>query len=350
MVYILILIWNGEKYLPKLFESLRNLDYPQDKIKIITFDSNSTDGSINFLENLNLKNLKIIKLLKNPGFAQGNNIGMKFTLENNADYVVLLNQDTFVEPNFLTELIAPAEREEKIGVVQPLILYYDKPEEIASTGNQLHYLGYGWCKENHKLVSEYQKTKAPENKNLVYASGAAVLYKTKMLKEIGLFDENYFSYYEDTDICLRAALAGYKTMLAPEAICYHDNKNPVSKNKIRYFWLEKNRLYLLLKFYQTKTLFLILPMLILTDLGKLFSAFKNNFVWPWLKARLWFLINFKKWHTARQTIQKNRGVGDRELLKDFAGEIIYQETNNFLLNKIGNPILKLYWLIIKKII
>lgn len=348
MVFFIILTWNGEKYLSKLFKSLKDLNYPQEKIKFIIIDSNSTDKTIGFLENLKWNNLQIIKLEKNIGFAAGNNMGMRSALENNADYVVLLNQDTFVEPNFLIELIKSAETEKNIGVVQPLILYYDKPEEISSAGNELNYLGYGWCGFNHQLFKNYKLQTA--SRKITYASGAAVLYKVPILKKIGLFDENYFSYYEDTDICLRAKLSGYGTILAPKAICYHDNRNPVSKNKIRYFWLEKNRVYLLLKFYELKTLLLILPMLILTDLGRLWLAICRGYFWQLAKSKFWFIIHFNKWFSARREIQQNRKIKDKELLKNFVAEIKYQDNNNFLLDKFGNKILKFYWNSIKKFI
>lgn len=349
MIYIIILTWNGSKYLSKLFNSLQNLNYDQKKIKYIIIDSGSTDGTIKFLENLNWPNLQFVKLEKNIGFTSGNNIGLRSALENNAAYVVLLNQDTYVEPDFLIELIKTAESEKNIGIVQSLILYYDQPKEIASTGNQLNYLGFGWCALNHHPLASYQLpvTSYP---NIVFASGAAVLYKGELLNKIGIFDENYFSYYEDTDICLRAQLQHYQTVLAPHAICYHDNRNPVSKNKIRYFWLERNRLYLLLKFYSLKTLILILPTFLGLELFKLIISLKKHYFWQFLKARLWFIFNFKKWFLARGEIQRNRKVGDRELTKDFVSEIIYQDTKNSLLNKIGNPIIKFYWQIIKQFI
>lgn len=349
MVYIIILIWNGSKYLSKLFQSLQNLNYPQEKIKIIALDSNSSDNSIELLENLNLDNLKIFKLNENFGFAKGNNIGIKYALENQADYVILLNQDTYVEPDFLIELIKVAESAKNIGVVQPLILHYHKTEEINSLGNQLHYLGYGWCEANHKLVKNINLD-LENNKEITYASGAAVLYKKELLDKIGLFDEIYFSYHEDSDICLRAKLAGYKIVLSPQAICYHDYHFPTVKNNQRYFWMEKNRLYLILKFYQKKTLLLILPMLLTMDGGHFLASIKNRYFWQFIKAKIWFLLQYKHLLAERKKIQAQRIIGDRELLKNFSPEIKYQETDNLLLNKIGNPLMKFYWQIIRKII
>jgi len=348
MIYLIILTWNGSKYLSRLFNSLRQLDYSTDKIKFIVIDSGSTDNTLNFLKNLKWPNLKIFKLEKNLGFAAGNNIGLQYALDNGADYVVLLNQDTYVEPDFLVELVNKANSEPQIGIVQPLILYYQNKKEINSCGNKLHYLGYGWTNGNHEIVENYP---ALNNINeIVYASGAAVLYKTKMLKEIGLFDEKYFSYHEDSDLCLRARLQGYQTILAQKSIVYHDYHFPTQKNPRRYFWMEKNRLYLILKFYNWYTLFLILPMELFMSLGQFIFSLKNGYVWQFTKSRFWILWHWFDIIKERKIIQSQRQIGDRELLKNFQSEIRFQETKNFLLEHIGNPIMKFYWKIIKNLI
>ncbi|HPI67517.1 MAG TPA: glycosyltransferase family 2 protein [bacterium] len=348
MVYLIILVWNGLKYLPRLFHDLENLAYPPEKIKIIALDSNSTDGSREFLEKLNLPNFSLIELEKNFGFALGNNIGMQYALAHGADYLVLLNQDISVEQNFLTELVDKTKTDPKIGVVQPLILYYQNHQEINSCGNELHYLGYGWTNGNHQKINNSPQLTSLED--ITYASGAAVLYTASMLKKIGLFDKKYFSYHEDSDLCLRARLQGYKIVLATKSVVYHDYHFPTQKNPQRYFWMEKNRLYLILKFYQWKTLFLILLMELIMSFGQLLFSLKNGYFWQFIKSRLWLLWHWFEIMTERKIIQAQRQIGDKELLKNFQAEIRFQETKNFLLDKIGNPLMKWYWQIIKKLI
>ena len=349
MVYIIILVWNGKKYLSKLFSSLANLDYPKDKYKILVLDSGSTDGSRDYLRDLNDRQIiKLIELKKNLGFTGGNNLGMQHALKNKAKYIFLLNQDTFVKPDFLTELIKTAETDKKIGIVQSLTMHYNNPDKIQSLGNQLHYLGYGWSGGNW-LPQDTPKFEN-EAKKMVYASGAAVLYTAQMLNEIGLFDENFFAYHEDSDICLRAKLRGYKVVLAPKSIVYHDYDFAPDKNKLRYYWNERNRIYLILKNYSCKTILLIIPMMLAMDLGQLIFAIKKGYTWEWLKARLWIKFNLYKVLKVRHLVQKNRQISDKELMHNFASEIKYQSVKKFLLDKIGNPILKAYWNLIKKII
>ncbi len=364
MIYIIILTYNGLPYLPKLFASLAVLDYS--KYKILVLDSGSLDGSVMFLEKLKEQGqIELIKFKKNPGFCVGNNLGMQYALNNGAQNVVLLNQDTEVEPNFLAELVRVAESDEKIGVVQSLLIYNDK-KTINSLGNQIHFLGYGWCEGNYEKNQNSMKAplssrnsagwlsddnhKTQGIKEITYASGAAVLYKAEMLQKIGLFDENYFAYNEDMDLCIRARMAGYKTVLAPQSIVYHDYHFPTSKNKKRYFWMEKNRLYFIFKFYHFKTLFLIWPMMLAMDLGQFINALRKGYFMQYLWSRWWFLFHLKKILKARREIQQARRIGDKELLKNFASEIKYQPVNNFLLDQIGNPVMKWYWKLIKKII
>lgn len=346
MIYIIILTWNGKKYLSNLFKSLADLNYPKEKYKILVIDSASTDGSIEYLKNLEKQNkIELIKLKTNLGFTAGNNIGMEKAIKDKTDYVFLLNQDTEVDPDFLTHAVAKAKSDEKIGVVQSLTLHLNDKKKIQSLGNQLHFLGYGWSGGNwlDKNTNKFEQ----ESKKMVYASAAAVLYKTAMLKEIGLFDENYFSYHEDSDLCLRAKLHDYKVALARESIVYHAYNFPTNKNKLRYFWNEKNRIYLILKFYKFKTILLLLPMMLAMDLGQLIFAIKRGYTWQWFKSRLWFKFNFHKLFKARRKVQKTRQISDKELTKNFASEIKYQPVNNFLLDKIGNPVMRVYWKIIK---
>ena len=182
MVYLIILTWNGLKYLPNLFKSLGALTYPKDNLpagrhgyEILVLDSASTDGSQAYLEKLAAADqIKLIKLEKNLGFTAGNNLGMQYALEHGAENIVLLNQDTTVDPNFLTELITASQSDPAIGAVQSLLLYADG-QTINSLGNQNHILGYGLCEGNYEKIQN-STNKTQGIREITYASAAAVLY------------------------------------------------------------------------------------------------------------------------------------------------------------------------------
>lgn len=345
MTYIIILTWNGKQYLSNLFNSLAALNFPQNKLKIIVVDSASTDGTLTYLENLaNQNKIHLIRLRKNLGFTVGNNLGIQYALDNYAEYIVLLNQDTIVEPDFLLQLIHSANADRQIGIVQSLLLYANNKRQINSAGNALHYLGYGFCQGNYQDLANYELPAT--DVEIIYASAAAVLYKASLLRKVGLFDKNYFSSNEDADLCLRAKFQGYTTVLNPNSIVYHDYRFPTTKSPRRYFWMERNRLYFILKFYKIKTLVLILPMLLSMDLGQFIFSFKNGYLWQFIKSRLWFLCHPFKVLSARRDVQNTRLINDKELMQNFASEIKYQPIDNWLLTKVGNPVMKCWWKII----
>ncbi len=351
MFSIICLTWNGEKYLNNLFENLDTLEYPRQNFHLIFADSGSTDRTLHILKN-KLKQNKIDKLFeyqKNLGFAQGNNLAIEWAIKKGSQYIILIGQDTKLEANFLSIAKQTFNNNPQIGVIQPLIFYYNSLTEVNSWGNYLHILGHGFAGGNHQDINNHPQ-KQSSIRDINYASGAIVCYRTQMLQKTGLFDETFFSYHEDSDLCLKAKTKGWRVVCNPKLIAYHDAKFPTTKNKNRYYWMERNRIYLVLKFYQFKTLFLLLPLEIFMSSGQLIFSIKNGYLWQFIKIRLWLIFNLKTILKNRKKIQKERKINDKILLKDFKSTIEYQEVDNFLLNRIGNPIFKFYWKLIKKII
>ena len=208
-IAIIVLVYNGREYLPDLLNSFKNQDYPQEFCEVILVDNASSDGSQGFIKT-NFSEFTLIQNQKNEGFAKGNNIGIKYVLEKGFDYIVSLNQDTVVEKNWLKELVKIAEKDKKIGAVQPLILFsserdksknevfcfserarkrhpqnwglfWDKQNKINTSGNKIHFLGFGFCGDFGARVEDYKL----EYQEIAYASGGAVLFKAKVLKEVG---------------------------------------------------------------------------------------------------------------------------------------------------------------------
>lgn len=335
-VAIIILLYNGRQYLEDLLLSLKEQDYPQESCRIFLVDNASTDNSLEYIK-INFPQFIVIKNEKNEGFPKGNNIGIKYALRERFDYLVLLNQDTVVDQNWLKELVAVAEQDKTIGSAQPLILFWNDKNKINSSGNKIHFLGFGYC-DNFNQGREV----AGEASEIGYASGAAVLLRVRVLKEIGLLNENLF-YTEDLDLGWRIKLAGYKIFNAPKSIVYH--KFSFNRNKDKYYFLEFGRIFALLKNYQLFTLLLILPVLIFYEIGMVIYSFSKG--WGNLKLRSYKNIFLSLPILIKERKQIIRRVNDKTICKYINGkiDIPYEDFNNFLFRLI-NPLLNFYWKIL----
>ncbi len=182
------------------------------------------------------RNLFLIKNDDNYGFAEGNNIGIRFALNNlNSDYILLLNNDTVVDPYFLNELISIAESNSHIGVLGPTVYEYKSPQEIQSAGAKIY-----WNKgevinltshENKSRESKYPSE--PEDVDCVI--GCALLAKNELFYKIGYLNKDYFAYLEETEWCVRANRALYRIVYVPKGKIWH--KGGATSNKITGFTL-----------------------------------------------------------------------------------------------------------------
>lgn len=208
---VIIPNWNGADYLGSCIDSL--LAQTKDAA-VIVVDNGSSDDSRKILETYGDRIVTIYRE-KNYGFTGGVNPGLEFAIEHNFDAAALLNNDATVEPTWLENLTSNLK--DDVGITTSLILSHDR-EYIDTTGDTLTVWGLPYPrgrKTSSKTVKNLQ------DEYVFGASGGASLYSVKMLKEIGLFDEDFFAYYEDVDISWRAQLAGWKVMFVPSAVAYH---------------------------------------------------------------------------------------------------------------------------------
>ena len=258
------------------------------------------------------------------------------------DYLVLLNDDTIVEPDWLARLITLAESDEKIAAVQAKLLLWPERTLINSYGNALHFLGFGYCNLYR------QPDRAGESFEVPYPSGGAVAIKMSALEKIGLFDNQLFMYHEDVDWGWRLRLIGYKILLEPKAIVYH--KYNFTKASYKYYYMERNRLMVVMKNFKLATLIIFLPMGLLMELGIFFFAIKNGWIKEKFSGYWWLVKNLSYILAERRKIQKSRVIKDREILKLFTGMIKFQDVDNLILTKLANPLLAAYFWLCKKII
>jgi GT2 family glycosyltransferase len=339
-VSIILVSYNSGNDIPGCLDSLRQQTYKN--FKIILVDNNSSDNSIKVAEKY--KEVEIIKNKNNEGFAGGNNIGIKEAFNNQeTKYVVLLNLDMVADKNWLTELIKVAEKQKNIGSVQSKILLFNKKNKINTTGNIINFLGISYC--GSYLQDTSTETKIKE---ITYSSGASVLYDKKALKDVGLFDEDLFMYHEDLDLGWRLKLRGYKNILVPQSVTFH--KYTFSKNKNKFYYLERNRLISLIKNYETKSLILFAPAGIIFEIGMIFYSIFAGFFPKKIKSYWDFIISLPKNLDKRRKIQKTRKIKDKEIIKLFDSEVHFEEIENPLVKYILNPFLKIYFKGVRKLI
>jgi GT2 family glycosyltransferase len=212
--YVVIPNWNGLDFIEKCLESLRAQTV---RHHVIVVDNGSSDGS-NRLVREKFPEVELLEFPNNAGFAGGVNRGIRPALEGGARYVVLLNNDAVAEPTWLERLVAAADANPRVGAVAAKILKEDG-HELDSTGDLYSVWGLPFPRGRDEADSgQYDGAEA---RGIFAASGGASLYRAEMLKEIGLFDERFFAYYEDSDIGFRGQLAGWKVLYEPAARVYH---------------------------------------------------------------------------------------------------------------------------------
>lgn len=335
----------AERFLPTCLASIRAMSTSVSP-DIFIVDNASSQESRSYLES-HAPEAKLIINFENDGFAKGNNDALRQAIEQDYDYALLLNLDTEIHPQALEELIRAAEMNPKAGAIQARLMLDPDRELVNSLGNVTHFLGFGYCLGYRDKYKE--KEGLPK---IAYPSGAAVLLRLSVLKEVGLFDEKFWMYNEDQDLGWRLWLQGYSCLLAPKAVVYHHYE--FSRSVSKYYFMERNRLIAAWKNYSALSLLLFFPAFLIMELGTMFFALFSG--WYKEKLRVWgFFLSPKNWLyliKARKGVQSKRKVKDYQILPLFSGRIWYQEIANPVLKYIANPILSLYfkvtYLIIKK--
>lgn len=244
-VLIILVNYNSYHETIECIQSLQSSKYKN--IDIYILDNASQNDSVEritaFIEKFELtEHISLDKNSINIGFGGGVNQGIKYALRNGHDYVLLLNNDTIVSPDFLSKLMETVTKDESTGIVGGKILYY-KSDKIYSAGGEISYVrNIGHLKfynrqNNSLLTGEIDST---------FVSGCLMLIRSSLIKDIGFFDEDYFMYVEDVDFCYRALKKGWKIKTNLDSTIWHkegDSSNP----EFSAYWGSKNRLKFIFK-------------------------------------------------------------------------------------------------------
>ncbi len=237
-VGIVLVNYNGGRFLPDCLESLARCDYPERLVVLV--DNASTDGSAD-LAAAEYPSVLLVRQADNGGFAQASNVGIRACLASGCEYVLLLNNDTTVAPDFLTKLMAQAAPDRLLA---PKIYFADAPERINN-----HFGTYDLWRGVHR--DWYRgKMDTPDSLRVQpggMANGCALLVPKGIIERAGLLDEDFFMYAEDVDYILRAKAAGAEVWLVPTSVIYHKESSSSggSGSPLVVYYTTRNRLFLM---------------------------------------------------------------------------------------------------------
>jgi len=264
-VTTIVLNWNGWKDTISCLESLSLVDTSSFDLEVLVVDNASNDDSIHKLEEYKKKfDFKLIQNTSNLGFAEGNNVGLRYAISKGFDYAMVLNNDTLVDRKIFLHLLSVFEDNGRVGVVSPKIYFakgFEFHKERYSTrdlGRVIWYAG-GKVDWNNVMginlgVDEVDQGQFEEIKEVDFATGCSSIFSVPVLKKVGLYDKRYFMYFEDVDLSLRIKKAGYKVLFQPKGIVWH--KVAQSSNigsDLNDYFISRNRLLFGLKYAQLRT-------------------------------------------------------------------------------------------------
>jgi len=308
LVSIIIVNYNGKTYLEKCLNSLMKVKYP--KFEVILVDNNSEDDSLEFVKN-NFPSVIILKLSKNYGFAEPNNMGAKIA---KGEFLLFLNNDTIVTPNFITESIKVALKDKQIAILQSLLLKSDK--EVDSSGDFIDIFGRAYS--SRKLPSKVDY--------ILSARGASMLVRKEIFWKLGGFDEKFFVSFEDVDMGWKAWISGYKVVIVPSSVVFHYSGKTISKLKeeIQFHGAKNTLLLKLINFEWKFALKSIFVLFLVTFMRRVFriSVISDPEEAPPLpptkiifRAVLWVMKNWKYVLTRKRKINSIRVRSTKDLIE-----------------------------------
>jgi GT2 family glycosyltransferase len=248
LLSVIIPSWNGKHFLTECIDSLKGQTFHD--FETILVDNGSTDGSAKFAEERYGKFIRILRNKENLGFAGGNNIGIQAA---RGKYIVLLNNDTWADPHWLEELFKATQFGPPIGMWASKVYSYYKRNQIEAVGELIYWDGLSRSRGQYEM----ERGQYEEMEEIFFPPGCGGMYRKAVFEEIGFFDEDFFAYGDDSEIGIRARLAGWKCLYVPKAVLYHkDSGSTGHYSSFKAFYVERNRFWITLKYFPLPLLFL----------------------------------------------------------------------------------------------
>ena len=339
-VSAIVVNWNGKDVLSGCLQSLLKQDY--ENLESWVSDNGSEDDSQAMVKEF-YPSVRLLENGQNLGFGSAVNR----VLEKAAgDYFLFLNNDLELASDCIGQLVNLLESDPRIGAAIPKILYHPDGKKpslnnsamINSFGVLVNYTGIA-CPN---LVGQQDKEDLLLTET---ACGGIFMFRREVYEQVGGFDEDLFLYHEDHDLSWRIRLGGWKLMVTPKSVCYHHYY--FNKGVQKFYRSEKNRLHILLKNMECKTLALIFPALVVVELAQIVHALVHG--WLGLKMKSYFEIlgQLLRITRKRRLIRSSRKVSDKEISRLYQGTIAVSGMKNPLMDNILSPLLSAYWKLIR---
>lgn len=333
---VIVVNYNGRAHVETCLRSLLADGRPNTEVVVV--DNCSTDGSADLIA-ARFPQVRLLRNEDNHGFGHGCNLAASVA---SGEYLVFLNPDTEVRAGWIDALIEALETHPGAGLATSRILLAGTPDRLNAAGNELHFTGLSLCRG---VGVEREAFDHLEEIGLI--SGAAFAIRRRLFEKLGGFDASFFLYVEDTDLSLRARLAGYTCLYVPRSEVLHDYELRFGPGKL--FYLERNRYLLLLKAFRWRTLAAMLPSLALVEAvtwGYVMSSQRHRAAEK-LRAYAWIVRHWRTVLAARRQTQARRAVSDATILRACTAELDFGQTGRSpmtaLANAIGNPALRVLY-------
>ena len=302
----MVVTYNGGGDIRACLESL--IASGTDPRQILVVDNHSTDGTPDLVRS-RFPAIRVLEVDCNLGYGGAANLAASASA---GEYIALVNQDMEFRDGWVDHLVRALDADRDAALATPKVLLLGDPTRINACGNIPHYSGITTCRGYGQRAEAFARPEA-----VPAVSGAAFVVRRDAFEAINRFDPLFFMYLEDTDLSLRAGLAGFRCLFVPEAVVLHRFVPTFPSAKI--YWLERNRTMMLVKLYRWRTLVLLAPALLLTDMLVLAYGLTHGprHALAKVKAYAWVARRWPAIMANRREAQRIRRTSDRELLRRF---------------------------------
>jgi len=325
-VSVIIVTYNSEPDIAACLESVMDQAYQPREVLVV--DNGSKDRTV-YVVGEKFPSVHILEAGWNQGAGKAFNMGIKAS---GGKYAVLLNPDTVVAPGWLGELVDIMERDSTVAACQSRLVLYDQPDALNAEGIDLNYLGFAWCRNYGQPASTDGQVL-----DTTALSGCSTILRIEALDKTGLFDEDFFMYMEDADLSLRIRAHGYRIVCNPKSVVYHKYK--FNRGHAKLYYLERNRLAMMLKNYATVDLIKVLPAMVFMEAGLVGLSIVQGWFPQKMKAYLDVLRGASSIRAKRRSGTQMPG----SVFRIMSPVISFEEVRNPLLDKLVNPLLGAYY-------